>query len=118
MNLNLLRDGHINPQQAFVSLNQMSPVGAARPAHETDVMLGFDREGEYATRPSKKQREAMDVMLATERETLAHWLSPRSQSGDNQLFSNDRELGDLLRSGDLPGHIVRDVQGFYGLEED
>jgi hypothetical protein len=88
-----------------------------RPAFESDVMLGFNRMGEYKSPASKQQRDAMDEMLSTEREALANWLLPRSQ-GSDRLFSNDRELGELLRSGDLRDHVTTDVRRFYGQEED
>jgi hypothetical protein len=116
MNLNLLRDGHMSSEQAFVSLNQMSPKGAVRPAFESDVKLGFDRVGGYKTPASPEQQRAMETMLATEREALAHWLLPRSQ-GSAPLFSNKKELGELLRSGELPGFLVQDVKRFYGQED-
>jgi hypothetical protein len=43
-NLNLLRNGHITPEQAFVNLNQMSPLGAVKTAHGADRSLGFERK--------------------------------------------------------------------------
>jgi hypothetical protein len=110
INLNLLREGHLSSEQALVILNQMAPQGAVRVAHGSDKKLGFDRVGEY-----KKPASANDVdlMLATEREGLSHWLHSRSQ-GKDPIFSNEKELKELLKSSDLKSHLVQEVKRFYG----
>lgn len=112
MNLNLLKEGHLNPEQAFVSLNQMAPQGAVKVAHESDRRLGFDRIGEYKKTASERDIESM---LSTEREGLSHWLLFRSQ-GENQIFSNEKELKELLKGGDLTKYLVQEVKHFLGQE--
>jgi hypothetical protein len=64
MNLNLLKGGHINSEQAFVSLSQMAPQGAVKVAHQSNMRLGFERQGKYAT---PVHGSKVDSMLSTER---------------------------------------------------
>jgi hypothetical protein len=120
-NLNLLRNGHITPEQAFVSLNQMSPLGAVKTAHGADQSLGFERKLQHKD-PATSQ--SINPMLSVEREALSHWLLSRSK-GENQIFDSRKDLIQLLNghqrgkngkpaTGDLHDYLMREVNEFFG----
>ncbi|BAZ12418.1 hypothetical protein NIES4071_42490 [Calothrix sp. NIES-4071] len=107
INFDLMKQGAITPEEAFVTLNLMSPKKIAKVAHEADLYLGFVRVGEYQQKATNQQ---VQQFLSNEREWLVRYLLSKSQ-GDNPLLKTEADLQRALDS--LPDILVTDAKKFF-----
>jgi hypothetical protein len=107
INFELMKQGVMTPEEAFVKLNLMSPQKIAKVAHEADVYLGFSREGEYQQKASEQQ---VQQFLSNEREWLVRYLSSKTQ-GDNPLIKSEADLERTLDN--LPDILITDAKKFF-----
>ncbi|HBE21386.1 MAG TPA: hypothetical protein DDW51_28280, partial [Cyanobacteria bacterium UBA11367] len=111
INFELMKKGLITPEEAFVSLNTMSPQGITKIAHEADQALGFTREGKYKE-PAKP--EQVEPLLQKEKEWLVRYLLSCTQ-GENPLIKNEQDLKQVLDN--LPDLLKDEAKKFFIPEE-
>lgn len=102
-----MKQGAITPEEAFVTLNLMSPKKIAKVAHEADIYLGFVRVGEYQQKATDQQ---VQTFLSNEREWLVRYLLSKSQ-GNNPLIKSEADLQRALDN--LPDILIIDAKKFF-----
>jgi hypothetical protein len=107
INFELMKQGAITPEEAFVTLNLMSPTKIAKVAHEADLYLGFVRVGKYQQKATEEQ---VQRFLSNEREWLVRYLLYKSHK-DNPLIKSEADLQRTLDS--LPDILITDAKKFF-----
>jgi Skp family chaperone for outer membrane proteins len=108
--MDMLRQGSITPQEAFVDLNQMAPVGAVKRAHGADESLGFPRQGTY-----KQKATASEIQghKNTEMETIIAWLYTKMNTA-KPCFTSEQELRNFIKN-ELKERLQSEAGQFLGL---